>query len=520
MRWKLSARTFVRLWNTHSWIGMVVGLVLYPMILSGAIVLFRGQIEVWQEPWGHGGTANPIALHDRLEAGLAVAGHVPKRLWIHLPTREGAVTQLEYEVSGTDDWRTLLIDSQGSSVPAREGLAEFIYGLHFLWFEPAPWLMYVGGLVSAAWLLAIVTGVLVHLKDLVRQWAQFRPHKPRLVWSDLHKVTAVLGLPFQMMYAYTGALLVLGPVFLLAFVDPVFGGDQDRAQQVAWGLQEKAGVAPLPLRAGGGASPAPTLDKSLALVRAVEPRLKPATIELTDYGKPNAFVEVAGPLQGVPLATGALRLRQRDQTVVATRLPDHEHAAAALRRWTLGLHEAAFGGIAVRMLLFVLALGSAATIVTGNWLWLARRRHGQLTAFLSRLTVGVGAGTIVALAALFFASRVLPLELSDRIGSERQVFAMTLAAALGWAFLVENPASLWWKQFLVASILLVAVPPLHSRTSAAGLFGTGPAIDTVVAVDGGIAGVGLALAFVALWLRRNRARSKNAPEPGTVAPCS
>jgi uncharacterized iron-regulated membrane protein len=47
---KLSAHAFTRFWDVHAWVGVIGGLVLYVMFLTGAITLFHQELEVWQEP--------------------------------------------------------------------------------------------------------------------------------------------------------------------------------------------------------------------------------------------------------------------------------------------------------------------------------------------------------------------------------------------------------------------------------------------------------------------------------------
>jgi hypothetical protein len=68
------------------------------------------------------------------------------------------------------------------------------------------------------------------------------------------------------------------------------------------------------------------------------------------------------------------------------------------------------------------ALAACATILTRNWIWQARRRArgtGERAHLLARLTANVGAGMFVAVAYLFVASRVLPLDWAERGGPEQ-----------------------------------------------------------------------------------------------------
>src|SRR6185295_13572050 len=111
-------------------------------------------------------------------------------------------------------------------------------------------------------------------------------------------------------------------------------------------------------------------------------------------------------------------------------------AAGSAKGWIYGLHFAHFGGLTLRLLGFVLALGAGATLLTGNWIWLSRRAargEGVGNRLLQRLTAGVGAGTLVAVSTLFLVSRALPLALPGRGRAEELVFVGALCACVLWA---------------------------------------------------------------------------------------
>lgn len=140
-----------------------------------------------------------------------------------------------------------------------------------------------------AFVLVLVTGVLIHLKDIVRRFHQFRPDKSRRVlWSDMHKVLGVMGLPFQLMYAYTGAFIVLALLLLKTFTGPVFGGDEKRAAAVAWGSLDSGGTRP------GAAAQTLSLDELVARAVKLRPDLQPEFIHVMHHGRENGVVEVGG----------------------------------------------------------------------------------------------------------------------------------------------------------------------------------------------------------------------------------
>jgi uncharacterized iron-regulated membrane protein len=500
---KLSPHAFMRFWDLHAWAGVVGGLVLHIMFLTGGISLFRGQLETWGEPLAQGGTRHG-SLQQEMDRGLAALGRTPADFWFHPPKDGHGAARLTYQVPGEADRTRAWIDPERHRVvPEREPLSDFIYGLHYLWHDATgDWPYYGAGFLSVALLVVLVTGVLIHLKDIVRQFHQFRPEKSRRVlWSDMHKVLGVMGLPFQITYAYTGAFLVLGGLVLQGFVGPVFGGDEERAESVAWGAPERTKAKAGPVTA------VLTLDELVARARSARPGVVLEPYRLRNHGHANGHFEAWGD-EGTPSASVAVRLRETDGGVLGVQ--DYgEGASGGARRWINSLHYAYFGGPAIRFLFFVLALATCGTILTGNWVWLARRdaRRGSWgNRLLSRLTAGVGAGTFVALAALFVASRLLPLELVGRGTIEELVFVATLLACIAWSIVSKNERRLWWQQLAVAGALLLAVPPLAARWSSAGLFGAGPRIAAVAGVDVGLLVTACVLCGTAAALRARSPR--------------
>jgi uncharacterized iron-regulated membrane protein len=522
---KLSPRAFQTFWDVHAWTGVVAALLLHIMFLAGAVTLFHEQIEIWEEPLvqrtAPAGRDGKQRLLDQALAGLKAP---PEQFSITLPDGPHGLPTLNYTEPGTETWSSSWIDTEtGKLVPLREQLSEFLYRLHFLSHPSVPWLYYVAGVLAIAMLLAIATGVLIHLKDIVRQFHQFRPGKGRRVlWSDMHKVLGVMGLPFQVLYAYSGAMIILGGVLLFPFVGPVFGGDQARAEAVFEGPPEPA-AGPL-----GAPANALSLDLLTERAEAALPGLSLRGYIFSHHGREDGTVEVWGQVHRTAFGQGNVRLRARDGAVLGIESPATESAGQAVKRWLYGLHFAQYGGVFVRAVLALLALGTCAVLLTGNWIWLARReasRDGLGNRLFARLTVGTGAGAFVAVAALFLASRLLPLDWAPRKSAEELTFVAVLAACIAWALAARRGADLWWQQIGLAGLLLFLSPLLAARWSSAGLFGSrATRIPSVLGTDLALLVTGIGLTLVAWALRRLARRDTlvsasarvNPPGPGTV----
>jgi uncharacterized iron-regulated membrane protein len=497
---KLSRHAFVRFWGLHAWAGVVGALLLYLMCACGALTLFREQLARWEEPLSQVSVAAPISLEQSLSSGLDAVGDVAAEVWLEPSKHPGGAAKLTFQRRGSARWESAWVEPErGEVVPERERLSGFIYRLHFLWHEVTGfWLYYLAGLLSVVLLVGLVSGVLLHFKNLSGQLHQFRPQREsRVWWSDLHKVLGVMGLPFQLMYAYTGAFLVLAPVLLRAFVGPVFNGDTARAQRLATGMHD----AP-PARAG---APIPVLsaDSLLARARRAMPALQIEAIEIEHHAHEAGTFAVWGHDRGTPETHAQITLRERDG-VELSRSSASPSPSAGLRRWAQGLHLGLFGGLWLRWLYFALGATLCLTLLSGNLIFLARRARSAHagTRALERLTLGTASGVLLALAALFFASRALPLHVANRGALEEAAFFGALVVCLLWAARARDARRAFSRQLGVAGVLLASTPLLAARVSKAGLLGAGPPIGAVVAVDVALEAAALTLLAVAWSLRR------------------
>ncbi|MFW5968276.1 MAG: PepSY-associated TM helix domain-containing protein, partial [Persicimonas sp.] len=457
------------------------------------------------------------SLQETLEAAQEGMEEFPPSAWI-TPAGDGyGLPRIGYSDMETGVWTEAFVDARTDSVePQNERLALIMYYVHILWYSPAPWLYYVvaSGL-AVAMVLALVTGLLIHLRNFVREFHQFRPEKKaRTFWTDMHKVLGVFGFPFQMLFAFTGAYLILAPLLLQVFVGPVFDGDEERVDRAFEGLSHVHEQKP-----GEKAEPV-DIDRLAERVYDKYPTFELEHARVHNYGYDNGVVDFTGELSGETVGSVKLRYRATDGELIERQVPDDEGASAKLTRWMLGLHMGQFGGVLLKVLFFLLALGTCATIVTGTRVWLARRRNKRDTLghrMLARLTAGVGAGSFVAVGSTFLISRLLPFDVQSRMTLEGVTFVGVLAACIVWASFARDELATWWRQLGLAGLVFLSVPFAALRFSSAGLFGTGDKIAPVVGTDIGLTAMGLILCACAFALWRRSRTNEPTSEEGADA---
>jgi uncharacterized iron-regulated membrane protein len=512
--WKMSPRVVSRYWGTHAWAGIVTSLVIYVMFLLGSFVLFYQPLTVWEEPLKQE-PARDVASWQRL---ADLGEPLPEQdIWIYAPQHERGLPKLGYFLPGTTAWRMWWLDDAAERViPQREMAAAYVYDLHYLWHDVTGyWLQYGAGVMVFGFLLAIVTGVLIHLRKLVPQLHQFRIDRSRRVfWSDIHKVTGVFGLPQQLIYATTGALMALSPLLFKLSIQPVFGGDELRAVHTAGALVEEP-----PERDHGARVTPLTLDQLHARALAAEPRLEPEKLVLRGYKKHEGTVDFLGHVRGIAFGDGLVRVRARDGAILHVETPDRETAVGAVARWMHGLHTVEYGGLTARIMIFFLGMFGCITILSGNWVWLERRKARAASlgnTLLERLTAGVGGGAIVALGSLFLASRFIPLDWPSRPKQEELGLALVFFGCVAYALAGRSAVRTWWQLLATGSLIFAALPFAATRFSSRGLLGVGPRDEIVVGVELGFLLFAGALAAAAAVVRSARRQAVPATTPDSL----
>jgi uncharacterized iron-regulated membrane protein len=486
------ASRFVELAFIHRWAGALAGPPLHVMFVAGALTLFNRSLMTWEEP-----LAQSSAQFSSYQALLDAVAPVASDFHLYLPEQGRGHPSIAYPPPDGHGWQGFWIEPHGGAVPRRENLAGFLYDLHFFWHAATGyWLQNLGGLCLVAFLLAVASGAWLATQRVLRlQCAHLaHPTRPAFV-SPLGRVGARLTLAaraLSVVYAYTGALMVLSPLLVAASVGHVFAGDLPRALDAAgyFGEELAEEVEESP---GPAAQPLP-LDQLVASALAVEPGLRLDSFAGHNYGHDNGVVEVRGSLASGPAFSSQLkrntsvRVRSADGVVLgATAVKAGRTTAEQAGRWLQGIHHTLYAGIALRLLLLPLLLVGSCAFLFYNWRWLQRSapsgtgRWGR--QLLERWTLGVGAGTFVAVSALFLASRLLPLDWAPRGSAEELVFVGSLGTCIAWALVTGDGVRCCARQLRLAGFLLLPVPALAARWSGAGLFGGGEHLGEVVGVD-------------------------------------
>lgn len=519
--------------SLHTWVGITAGWLLFVAFFAGALTLFKEPLDRWvhagaapaSESWAQPlddalipellarqpRAAAEFTLHLRPAEHLAAPVSGPHELGV---AEEKDGSSAVPWVAGRDGQGRLQVWPQPPSV-----LGELVDLLHRTGGIPGhlgdePLGIYVMGVAAALYFLALVSGVVVLLPTLVKDFFALRPGANRKrFWLDFHNVLGITSLPFHVVISLTA--------LVFAFHDQFYGA----LQQVVYGKQAMFSPPVLKMPVEPGAPLLP-LSRLLQRVQEEAPGFEATELLFMRSGGPRPMLRVAlshpDALVHGPRGAYLVLQPQTGELLNSSMLPGRES------RWSLpvntffALHFGTYGGETVRWSYFVLGLMGAALFYTGNLLWLESRRKRQRASeplreqpasvrWLAAGTVGTCLGCLLGVIAGLLAGKLAH-------GGGAQAMTLYLGSYYG-AWLLALAWALWRGAARAAPLLLgacalgaAALPLLSLRSGVGLLAGLGGGAWDLWMVDG----VALlsALAFSAMaW--RTRQRVLQAP-PDTI----
>lgn len=529
----------------HTWSGLLCGWVLFLVFAAGTSAYYKDEITFWMKPELHlAGLALP-PQEEAAERGVAAMQQrapTSKRWFITLPTEREPGLRTTWmrpveakpkpgERPGRNRFDTATLDAANGQPlnAARETRGgEFLYRLHFdLHYLPAIWARWIVGFCAMFMLVAIVSGIVTH-KRIFKDFFTFRPRKGQRSWLDAHNATAVLALPYHLMITYTG-IVTLMFMYMPWGPQAAYKGDQEK-----FFAEVFENIGPR--------DPKPT--GIVAPLAPVAPMVKQAVAHWG--GAPVGRITVNNP-NDAGATVSLMRQEGQDMSssqpsmlfdgtsgVLLSTVGDRPRAAAETRGVLYGLHIGRFANPWLRALFFLSGLAGCLMVATGLVMWAVKERQkfakrlkqGGRVSFGLRLVEGLNLGAIagvpIAIAAYFWANRLLPHDLAARAQVEISWFFWALGIAMLTA-LARPTRGMWQVQLGIGGGLFAGVPLLNFFTTATHLGVSLPArLWAVASFDLTCLALGLALLASVWWLGRRQAvktsKKAHAASPTTQLP--
>jgi uncharacterized iron-regulated membrane protein len=521
----------------HTWAGLTVGWVLYFIFLTGTFGYVSEEVDRWMRPEAPlVGTLPPAAeIVERAEGYLDTqAPNAP--MWvIQLPgdryknelsagwraSRPGGPGDFSWATLNPETGQPLVYESRAT------GGGYTLYWLHFsLHYVPRAIGTYIVGICAMFMFVAILTGIVTH-RRIFTDFFTFRPDKGQRSWLDAHGVLAATALPFHLMITWSGLVFFLFtymPFGMSAiYPDPVARAQFGREATATVNPAPETPLVPRPIDAD--APPAP-LAAIATKAEAQWGEGTIASIEVMSPHRANAQITVRARRSAAVLGRNLPVLRFTGAgDLVPTLQRTTLTAPGALQGVLLALHEANFARPWLRTLFLFAGVAGTVMVGTGLLLWSVKRKgklekNAALPAnivAIDAMNLGTILGLPIGIGVYFWANRLLPVEMDQRIPWEMNCLFIGWGVMLLYAFLRPKKRA-WIEMPLIAAMIYAGIPFLNALTTDRHLGVTVPAGDWVLAgFDLSMFAVGAAFAMMGRTIWRVQARRETA-EPTEVAP--
>lgn len=503
-----------RIYDLHSWTGLLFGLFIFVVSLSGVLALFGREVGIWAEPAARIDVPRPAApvmpalrdFIDEVTVDRQLSG-----ITLHLPDMLEPYATAFVAVSDPEtrerqvEIRRWTADTGEPMAPHGDGLSHWLIDFHARLMLPRTPGRAVVGIAGIAMLLLTVSGLVTHRKMVSEFFTWRLDRSVRLMWQDSHKAIGLWGTPFHLMIAFTGAWLGMVAILVAIASVLVFKGDQAALFETLSGPFD----AP-----SGVAAEMVSLDRAAAAVQQQTGRW-PEIVTIEFWGDAEAHYTFLVPSEGTLTRYLQVEVGAVDGEIRRSYITTRDGITFRLTPAMVALHYGSFAGLWLKLLYAVLGILLCLMTATGLMLWIERRRHGNAgragPAFYDwsgRLALGVVAGMVLASIAIFHVERLHTGAAEDRltvIGS--RFFAVWLAGLLYG--LVQPSGYRATRHLLGLSAIAALTLPLHDLalhgiTATAGNAGLSRLHPVAAAVDAAALLTGLTLALSAAAIPRTR----------------
>nr|WP_324258849.1 PepSY-associated TM helix domain-containing protein [Cellvibrio fontiphilus] len=458
----------------HTWGGLTLSWILYFVFLTGTLGYFDTEIDRWMKPELSPENANLqqslITAQQRLQQQAPGA----ERWFISPPTnRDNPHLRIFWQTPEADGkpggrGNELLNAATGQPLTARAtGGGQTLYRMHYaLHYIPANISYWIVGICAMFMLVAIISGVVIH-KKIFKDIFTFRSNKGQRSWLDMHNLLSVSALPFHLMITYSGLLFFVLTYMSLIVSDTYGFGEKAHEQFEAEFFSEPHNIS-----VGGNKKELANLSAMAAIAESHWGADQVRYVDIDHPGSQHARVKIGRQLDS-PLRASPELVFDGTSGELLTNNAAITSTPKAIYDVFLGLHEGLFANTGLRWLYFFSGLLGTAMIATGMVLWSLKRRPAQLKKvggpdFGYRLVESLNLGTVVglpiAIAAYFWANRLLPVDMVNRAQWEAHVMFLVWLACLLCPLL--RPVQKGWGELMwIAAVAYAGLPLLNAVTT-------------------------------------------------------
>ncbi len=512
----------------HGWSAVLLGLLLYAVVITGAVAVFAEEIRHWsvgnvasQSPFiqpldrwvrQHAGNVDPAHLEE-VTLSTSSSGHLNIFYHSHIDQPDGTIEEYGDAVELVVATGEVLSHRVTTATELREqenagALARFIVSIHTELHLPRPWGLMLTGILGLVLLVSAISGFLIHGHLLKEAFTLRRDRNPLLTRRDVHSLAGTWGLPFAFVLAFTGSFFSFAGAFgIPAMAMVAFGGDQETMIRTLIDQPTIESKTP---------GPAANLDAVIADATR-RAGVAPVFASVSGWGVDASRITVFAPASDNRLTgrqfsyDGNSGEFQREKPALG-KVPSAGATAVSLMA---PLHFGNFAGILSKLVWGALAFALCYVVITGFTLWLKRREHEPGWVWLRRGLLAFGHGIPIAMLSCALAYFLAPILGGNAFSAVPASFVAAALLVLGWSALTRDLDALNSKLLVVTIILCGLLPATRLMTGGIGWLDAlwqgnlaVPMLDAVFL---------LCAVFLAIQRRGVSATANNDPEPLTLA---
>jgi uncharacterized iron-regulated membrane protein len=474
--------TIKKLYQLHSWVGLITGILLFIIAFSGAVAVFTlPELKIWANDEIRAPIqSNSQGLEQLIDDySNRVGPEYLEEIHIRLPSsRISHASRVIFEghfenEKGKEEHKGIVYEFHPETLEEltktdmgtffeqdKLDMSSFLAHFHADLHLGSPLGLILTGLLGLTLMVSIVTGLFIHRK-ILPQLFTFRIRKTfSLMLTDGHKVMSVWAVLFHSTIAFTGAFLGLATVILVpaaAYVS--FNGDQEKL------LDTFTVVKPAII---SHVEQPTQLSNILEHVEENRPDLTFRDVTIMGYGDQNALVYVYGT-GGEQMGGEFLSYKGATGEYIKSqaRFGRLEGFTGKILDAMFPLHYGNFGGVLVKIIWCILGMITALLPISGLMLWIERGLNSQQPNHsrrtyqnFNKLLIGSCGGIVLATAALFPTQLILNRVMHDLDHTSVifNVFFCVWLIALIIPFVVDYKKAIKLIFLLIAGLLTIVMP--------------------------------------------------------------
>ncbi|MEB3752958.1 PepSY-associated TM helix domain-containing protein [Acinetobacter sp. MD2(2019)] len=442
----------------HSWVGLLLGWLLFSIFLFGTLSYYKNQITHWMQPqWQNSEISQQkatVSAWNYLQKNASDAQN-----WYIYPARPEQPFNQIYWQKADNSYESKSLDYKtGLDVKNITEGGDFFYNFHFqLYAIPIVLGRIITSIAAFLMLIALISGIITH-KKIFTDFFTLRTFKSQRSWLDFHNVVSVIALPFFLTITFTG-LAIFFYIYLPYGLQKNY---PDNSRQFFQEIAEKPiKTAQPPLAAAPMISLAQLQhivqqqwpdNPEIENIRVKKPNTTQA--EITIKQTKDESITINSPQLSLMGSNGTLLENTRRETPISS-----------LYAGVYGLHMALFAQPLLRFALFFSGLLGCFMIASGMLLWsLKRQLQNKQSKFhfghylVDRLNISTCVGLPIATLVYFYANRLWTI--SQPTNYEVACFFSAWLISLVLALLTPKE-KLWQSQLIIFIVLASCLPFLN-----------------------------------------------------------